>query len=272
MDNPNLPEPWRRLQRKVTGEDHVVSCDVYHEIRQRFLSSLDDLPGLQQVAPEYGKQEFLLCIDSRGKAVAFARDVVQDFEGTLARHPDFARWFEVAILPEIGGTGLLVARWLCHLLGIRHRVVHLFIDHPILDDYTFVQVRGLSKVEAPGAFDLPAAGHVVGLETIRDALFKELREELGLESVDICDLQRIGNYEYQGPNNGVGVYNVEVRTVFRSRLKSGRLLRIRFLDGEVAAISMFALPELRALIDAYPERIASGLCESFSVYLKCEGG
>ena len=271
MNRSSLPEPWHDLQRQVAGADHVVSRDVYYKIRQLFLSSLDDLPDLQQISPEYGKLEFLLCVHGTRELVPFLPEVLEDFEQTASLHPEFARWFKADKPKGSDLAVLLVARCLCHLIGIRHRTVHLFIDHPQVDDYTLVQVRGLGKVESPGCFDLPAAGHIAGLALTTDTLLKELEEELGLDRNDIVNLEQIGCYEYEGVEDGSGVHNVEFRTVFRSRLKDGRLDGIRFVDGEVAAVCLFTMRELEVLLDTFPEMVASGLRASFPIYLGSRG-
>ena len=44
--------------------------------------------------------------------------------------------------------------------------------------------------------------------------------------------------------------------------------RIHFADGEVAAICVFALPELQGVLARHPERIASGLRDSLDGYLR----
>jgi isopentenyldiphosphate isomerase len=271
VNRSSLPEPWHDLQRQVASADHVVSRDVYYKIRQLFLSSLDDLPDLKQIGPEYGKLEFLLCVDDNGELVPFLPEVLEDFGQTAHRYPEFARWFQAVASEENGLTVLLVARWLCHLIGVRHRTVHLFIDHPQTDNYTLIQVRGLGKVESPGCFDLPAAGHIAGLALTTDTLLKELEEELGLDPNDIVNLEQIGCYEYQGVEDGPAAHNIELRTVFRSRLKADRLDGIRFVDGEVAAVCLFTMRELKVLLGTFPEMVASGLRASFPIYLGSRG-
>jgi isopentenyldiphosphate isomerase len=164
-----------------------------------------------------------------------------------------------------------MARWLCHLLGLRHKVVQLFIDHPAEDSLTLVQVRGVNKAEAPGCFDAPAAGHVVGLESETGAISLELEQELGLAVADLDESEMIGTYHYCAPLDHSTLCNVEFCVVFAGRLKPGRLQRIRFVDGEVAAISLFALSELQALIDTFPERVAPGLLGAFPTYLRSRG-
>jgi len=163
---------------------------------------------------------------------------------------------------------LLVPRWLCHLVGFRHRAVHLFIDHPTAVEYTLVQVRGFDKTESPGQFDLPTAGHVVGLDTTTNTLIKELEEELGLSQDDILALQPVGSYEYCGAMDEPGFRNVEFRAIYIGCLKPDALDKARFVDHEVAALSVFSLSEIETLIERFPERVASGLAGSFPMYLK----
>jgi 8-oxo-dGTP pyrophosphatase MutT (NUDIX family) len=144
----------------------------------------------------------------------------------------------------------------------------MFIDHPAMNDYTLVQVRALRKTQYPGCFGVPTAGHIVEFTPVMDSLLKELREELNLTHHDIDELKKIGSYDHQDLVGQPGVHNVEFRIVFRCRLKKDGLLKARFADGEVAALAVFALSELEALMEAFPERVSSGLMASLPVYLR----
>jgi isopentenyldiphosphate isomerase len=268
MRNPQSLDAWARLRLRIAEEQHVLSRDSYHRLWQQFMALRFDVQRMSELTPEYDQQESLLNVDDKGNAVPFTHDTLDDFREAASQYPAIARWFQIARVAERDSQVLLVGRWLCHLVGIRHRTVQLFIDHPSLGDYTLIQVRGLNKVESPGCFDLPAAGHIAGTESLTATLFKELEEELNLQREDIEDLALIGHYEYRGLQDGSSVQNVELCTVFRSRLKPGRLPKIRFVDGEVAAISMFDLSELQALIATFPERTASGLRGSLPLYLQ----
>lgn len=271
MSDPRPSEPLQRLRVAVEQADHVAGAAVYHEAQSLFtacLSSPQYLRNLQQLAPEYGKPEFLLCVDSNGSPVYPTGNIVEDFRKTVTEHPSLGLWFQEATVEKDGRPVLLIARWLCHLVGFRHVSVHLFIDHPTRDDYTLVQVRSVHKFESPACFDVPGAGHVVGLESTTDTLYKELEEELDLDRDDIYDPEMVGSYDYRGPSSDPILRNVEFRVVFQSRLKADRLSSIGFVDREVSAISVFALSELEAIINTYPERVASGLTESFPIYLR----
>ena len=220
--------------------------------------------ALEELAPEFGKSEFLLCVDDAGASVAPGKSVRTDLHDTLAHHPGFGRWFRVSQVD--GAPVLLVARWLCHLAGFRHRTVQLFLEHPTADAYTLMQVRGLDKAEAPGCFDLPAAGHVAGVDTIEEALFGELEEELGLRPEDLNGLVAVGRYVYNDSLAGTAFRNVEYRAVYSARLKPGALGKARFVDGEVAALALFSVSEIETLIERFPERVASGLVGSWPIY------
>ena len=261
-------EPIQSLRSEVRRAKHVLNWQSYEQARRLFACTSDPrvLEDIPQLAPEYGRAEYLLCVKRNGEPAFPSKPVLEDYQETIGRHPDFGQWFQQA---EVAGKPvLLIARWMCHLVGFRHRAVHLFIDHPTADDYTLVQVRGLDKAEAPGRFDLPAAGHVVGLDSPTDALFQELEEELGLTADDISSFTHIGNRPYGGEMDGPGFQNVEFRMVYSCRLNPGALDRARFVDREVAALSVYSRSEIETLIGRFPERVASGLKGSFPVYRK----
>jgi hypothetical protein len=80
-------------------------------------------------------------------------------------------------------------------------------------------------------------------------------------------LGRYNSYQEQDPEAGaLPAINNEHRVLYRARLKSEAAARIRFSDGEVAGLSVFAVEELRALVAQYPERVASGLSDAMGFY------
>jgi|GEM_PF-705813 len=256
------------LQAAADRAGHLLSEEVYWQAKALFATCQAD-PAMQSrltaLAPEYVKQEFLQNVDEQGNAVPASARMLQDARQEMAHDPAFGHWFQLAEdSPQ--RQVLLVARWLCHLAGIRHRTVHLFIDHPALPDHTLVQVRALDKLDFPGCFDLPVAGHVVGLQPTEQALIQELGEELGLYPQDLQNLRPVGAYDRPSPPTETGRRDIEFRQVYAARLSPDALGKIRFADGEVAAISVFALDELADLAARFPERIASGLAHSLELY------
>ncbi len=146
--------------------------------------------------------------------------------------------------------------------------MELFIDPPVLEGHTLVQVRGMDKVLAPGAFDIPCAGHVSGVDGVEESLHKELGEELNLRIDDLEKLSLVARYASQAHDYAEdGLVNVEYCYLFRAGLKPHTVPNIRFNDGEVAGLAVFNVNELRGLVQRYPERVASGLSDSLRFYL-----
>ena len=82
---------------------------------------------------------------------------------------------------------------------------------------------------------------------------------------DTTDWSVLGAYDHHIVPRG-DFLNVEHHTVFRGRLRPEALARLRFPDGEVAAVCLIAVPELARYLAAFPDRVASGLGGSFPLY------
>jgi 8-oxo-dGTP pyrophosphatase MutT (NUDIX family) len=243
------------LAGAVRAADHVLNATTYRMAAGLFHRAQDN-PALQQQiqesSPEYRSAEFLLCVDRHGDPVRVQERVLATFEAARAADADLGAWFQAAKLPD-GTPTLLIARWLAHAAGFRHRAVHLFLDHPKLPDHVVLQLRGFDKAEAPGCFDLPAAGHVSGLDSVEDALAKELHEELGLELGALDALQLVGGYAFADG------HNAEYRFVYRARLHGEDLLRLQGNADEVAAVAVFPMAMVWEMLSTQPALVASGL-------------
>lgn len=265
----DIKSDWLRLIETTEKAAWVRNREVFEQARQifvNFYASGERTPASQ--TREYSQEEFLLIVDEQGIPVRAGAEMLFRNHQTLVEYPVFGRWFrEASILTGkwAGTRVLLAARWLCHLIGLRHGTVEIFIDPPTLGDpirserYTLVQVRGNEKFEAPGAFDIPCAGHITGIDTAEASLVKELAEELNITLDDLDDLRPLGRYNSYTQASNSGSINNEFRILYRASLKKEAVAKIRFTDGEVAALAVFAVGELRALIQRFPERIASGL-------------
>jgi isopentenyldiphosphate isomerase len=126
----------------------------------------------------------------------------------------------------------------------------------------------MDKVIAPGAFDIPCAGHVSGAESPEEALRHELGDELGLAFDDLDGLRLIAEHAAPAhPLPGTFLINPEYCYLYRAQIKPAALRSIRFRDGEVAGLALVNLDEMRALARRFPERVASGLSESLLYFL-----
>jgi isopentenyldiphosphate isomerase len=249
---------WVALVQRVAAADHTLTPEVVRDLVTWSSSATSPASSAEP--------EFLLPLDARGDPIPLPATVVDGGWEGAASGVEHDTWLRPTATVTPAGAcveTLLVARWLPHRLGLRHRTVQLILDHPSEPSMTFIQVRGLDKAEAPGAFDMPCAGHVVGLDSAFLTLGKELGEELGLALEDLDALRPVGTYEYAGPEDEPvrrgGFHNVECRTVYRARLRTGALARVRFADDEVAALAMVPRTLLSDLAVRFPDRVASGL-------------
>jgi isopentenyldiphosphate isomerase len=270
-----IPGVWLNLRKQAEMDGFLLSEAVFEQAREIFLDKyLDGNTSPVSITREYLHDEFLLVVDEEGNASGTSEKILNSFRVNAAEYPQFGKWFVEVVSPlaspaKNGGDQrrvLLAARWLCHLIGLRHGTVEIFLDPPHLDDHTLVQVRGLEKFEAPGAFDIPCAGHISGTDSVEGSLAKELAEELALTLDDLHDLRLLKQYNSYTGGGVKSTANHEHRVLYRARLKSSAAERIRFQDGEVAGLAVFSLPELREMISIYPDRIASGLSDAIDFY------
>lgn len=229
--------------------------------------------ALAERAPEFHLAESLRVLDQQGQPAQVGGAVLADLADRTARFPGFQSWVTAA--PDT--QGLLAARWLCHLTGLRHATVELFIDHPTQPGFTLLQVRGYHKAAAPGSFDLPVAGHVDGLLTIMEGLKKECREELGLDlEADGGVVFPLGSYESRARESGARIKNTEYRSVFRCKPSPAVWLSLRPDPAEVAGLAIFSIDALQDALmrdQATPRqtrRFASGIREALPLYLKVD--
>lgn len=269
----NIPVEWQPLvEAAARGGQGLTPAvlDAARALFERAYAAGERTPG--ELSREYTKDEYLLIVDADGRASGRGQALLEEYRRTLFAHSQFSRWFQEVALVEGADDDpdepvLLAARWLAHLVGLRHQTVDLFLDPPGLAGYTLVQVRGMGKIDSPGMFDLPCAGHAVGTDGMRESLEKELGEELGLRLDDLEGLEYVGALAAENrADEARWLINVERRHLYRARLKAERVGRARFCDGEVAALAVFALDELRELTRRFPERAASGLLDTIHLY------
>ena len=265
-----LTKPWNEIRTKVREDRQVLSPEVFERIVILYDAQYARAnASLQQLTAEWESREFLRVVGSDGKAVHSTESMLRTYEGMAQQSPEFRHWFQPAVLQNgiEAGVTLLAARWLCHLVGFRHLTVEIFIDPPFPPGFTLAQVRGMEKFEAPGCFDIPCAGHISEMQGVAESLEKELGEELNLSRADLVGIALLSEYE-SIPHNleSSPALNFEYRYLFKARLKEGSTSRIRFTDGEVAGLCVFAVSELRSLVSRFPERVASGLSDAVAYY------
>lgn len=273
---PNLPRAWTDARERAASQDYNLNGVVLDALFELFLHEYaggESTPA--GLTLEYNQDEFLLVVGEEGQPGGMGESLLARFEQMVNAHSEFGRWFQTGAVKSgasarerPGAPVLLAGRWLCHLVGLRHRTVEIFLDlDGAGEGHTLAQVRGMDKVISPGAFDLPCAGHVSGTETPEEALRHELSEELNLALGDLADLRKITEHAAAAhPIAGTHLINPEYCYLYRAKIRPAEFASIRFSDGEVAGLALVNLAEIRAMSARFPERVAGGLSESLVYY------
>lgn len=153
---------------------------------------------------------------------------------------------------------LTAPRWLCHLLGLRHRSAHILLrwQSPGLGRLLLLQVRSWSKTDSPGHLDISVGGHVVGDTAPEKTAYQELKEELGVTRADLKGGRLIYCTGYEStpePETDSLFHNVEWCDVYAGELTTEGFLNMNFEDNEV--VGLYLCPELEALNLLEQERI-----------------
>ena len=138
-------------------------------------------------------------------------------------------------------TGEIIDKSAAHRLGIWHSCIHLII---ISKDKTKVlfQKRSNDKDLYPNMWDISVGGHIMSRESDMDAVKRELKEELGIDSNNIEFVKR---YKEELSNNGVD--SKEIVSLFIMYLDNN-VRKFKLQKEEVSNIKWFNKIELEKLI------------------------
>lgn len=159
---------------------------------------------------------------------------------------------------------LTAPRWLCHLLGLRHTSVHVLLrwQSPHLGKVYILQIRSWVKSDSPGHLDISVGGHVVGnAETTIETAYKEMKEELGIDRLDLrnTELHQKAGYESYNFNEREHFYNSEWRDIFVGDVKTNIFNIIRFSDNEVVGLYLCPVVDTENLLNQKIIPLASAL-------------
>ncbi len=184
---------------------------------------------------------------------------------------DFRPKDKMELLPlfDRGGhrLGTTAPRWICHLLALRHRCAHILIiwKNPVLEDVLVLQIRDWNKDDSPGHVDISVGGHMITEDSnsAEDTAFAEMLQETGLTPSDLdTPLEHVGGYPFDESCPNKKFYNSEWRDVYIGRVKQESFGKIRFPDGEVAALVLVPLRDAQKLLRQDIIPMASALAKS----------
>ncbi|MBM2575517.1 isopentenyl-diphosphate Delta-isomerase [Jannaschia sp. Os4] len=151
----------------------------------------------------------------------------------------------------VEGTLVPVEKLEVHRRGLRHKAISVFvIDGP----RTLLQRRALSKYHTPGLWANTCCTHPRMDETGAACAARRLREELGIEGLDLTPRDTI---EYRAEVGG-GLVEHEVVELFTAEVDAAAL-RMDLNPDEVCETRWIALPDLEAEVAAHPERFTPWL-------------
>ncbi len=162
------------------------------------------------------------------------------------------------LITESGDTtGVIAPRWLCHLMGLCHRTVHLVLRTP--QDLLALQVRS-PRVDWPGMLDLAVTGHVRAGLSWEEAIRAEAAEELGLNLMEDAgmlapsSLLPVGDPYIRCEADSINppVHICHVTQIFAATLTPAGLAGLRFADGEVVGLYLCNLAEAIRLMTDEP--------------------
>lgn len=114
--------------------------------------------------------------------------------------------------------------------SLMHRVTHVLVFNK--DEALLLQKRSMNKDVAPGKWDTSVGGHVNAGETIKEAVRREMEEELGMTS---CDLKFLYSYIHSNP------YETELVYTY-SCIHAGA---IKFDQVEIDEVRFWGIDEIR---------------------------
>ena len=143
------------------------------------------------------------------------------------------------VLNELGEfTGKIASREECHKKGLWHRAVYAFV----IDEKgnVLLQKRSSQKRLWPNLWDVTVGGHVESGEFGRQALIREVKEELGIEIGDNDIKYLVGSTSINEQGNIINKHFNECYLI----IKNIDITDIKLQKEEVSEVKYFSKDEL----------------------------
>jgi len=144
-------------------------------------------------------------------------------------------------------------RSVVHQQGLQHRGVHVFLFNE--QGEMLIQKRSADRVHAPSLLDCSVSEHVKSGESYLEAAMRGLKEEMGVEGIDIEPLGKI-QMEY-GPNDN------EISLIYNGKIKLGQ---VTFDPVEISEVKFMSLDEIRTGITDQKEMYCGWFVEIMKWY------
>jgi isopentenyl-diphosphate delta-isomerase len=122
-----------------------------------------------------------------------------------------------------------------HQLGLQHRGVHVFLF--TWDGKMLVQKRSADRAASPSMLDCSVSEHVKAGESYLDAAMRGMKEEMGVDGVEVKPLVKFRmNY---------GVNDNEISTLYEGIVDPSK---VKFDPIEIEEINYYSVGELQEMI------------------------
>lgn len=156
------------------------------------------------------------------------------------------------VQPNGESLDFVAPRWFCHLLGLRHKCIHLLLRW---NNFIILQTRAWDKVDNPSYLDLSVGGHIINEDTTIESAYKEMDEELGLNKNDVMRLfyrrsmHHLTSYPFSEINEKNNFYNNEWCEVYTTDIKEDSIKNIKFSDGAVVGLYLCPIDQIDNLLN-----------------------
>ena len=123
-------------------------------------------------------------------------------------------------------------RSVVHQQGLQHRGVHVFLFNE--QGEMLIQKRSADRANSPSLWDCSVSEHVKAGESYLEAVMRGLREEMGVEGIEISLRGKI-QMEYGRNDN-------EISEIYEGELNGKQ---VNFDPGEIAEVKFVSLEKIR---------------------------
>ncbi len=142
-----------------------------------------------------------------------------------------------------------------HQLGLQHRGVHVFLF--TRDGKMLVQKRSADRAASPSALDCSVSEHVKAGESYLDAAMRGMKEEMGVDGVEIKELVKFRmNY---------GVNDNEISVLYEGIVDPAT---VKFDPIEIEEINYYSVDELQEMIESGNVKFCGWFVELLNWYLE----
>jgi len=142
-----------------------------------------------------------------------------------------------------------------HQLGLQHRGVHVFLF--TRDGKMLVQKRSADRAASPSALDCSVSEHVKAGESYLDAAMRGMKEEMGVDGIEIKELVKFRmNY---------GTNDNEISTVYEGIVDPAA---VKFDPSEIEEINYYSVDELQEMIESGNVKFCGWFVELLNWYLE----